>query len=690
MLSGFLILLNAFLLFLIQPILGRMLLPKWGGTAHVWTTCMLFFQTALLAGYLYASASHNKLRLQTQATLHAVLWGLTAIVLTALHFLNYDSIEAFNPPTLSILVELSLKIGLPFVLLASTSSLISAWHYRSTQSHHPYSWYAWSNVTSLAACLLYPLAIEPWLALSDQRTLWTTLYWVLAIGMIGYCVSIHRKAASLETVGIQRNDSGLRKHDAMVIGLSACTSVILCAATSHASQAGVIVPGLWVLPLAVYLATWWLAFSLKLFQSWGVQLLLFYSGAILALCVVIFKLWLPWTALIACCLAAVACIGLACHALVYTLRPAPESMPSFYLRIALGGAIGSLFASVIAPWCFNDYYELHAGLALGAVLLSGYHAQSMSKKILDDTFTRRIAWPLSILSPLFLIGVMGMLIWTPSPETLLERKRDFYGVVSVIENEKQGIRAMLHGRIRHGTQAIDGALDLNQTTYYQTDSGAALAFGWCHDHFDSPLQVAIIGLGTGSLSLYAHSDDSLKYFEISPAVHDLAERHFNYLKSHSGKTQILLGDGRQLLENEDTSEAPKYHLIVVDAFSNDSLPLHLLTSEALELYQSRLSKDGIIAMNITNRNLELAPVLFATSNRVGLKPLLVESKLASYESQSRRVRWLLFFPPDIPLPAWPGSREKLAPSQSESSSFGQPSPAVWTDQFASPVHALRW
>lgn len=699
--SGILILSNAFLLFLIQPILGKSLLPKWGGTAHVWTTCLLFFQTALLAGYFYASKTHKKLSLRSQATLHATLWGLSAIALTALAWWPSQTLPLANFPTLAILLELILRIGPAFVLLASTSSLVSAWHFRSTQTHHPYSLYALSNLTSLAGCLLYPIAIEPWLSLPTQQILWTILYWILAIAMITYSLSIRKNASGIQSLLNGQPKITDRPQWALLIGLSACSSVVLSTATSHASQAGLIVPGLWVLPLAVYLGTWWLAFWLKPFESWSIQTILFYTGALLGLGVVGFKLWLPWVALVGCCLGYVACIGLACHGLIYRLRPEPDHMPAFYLKIALGGALGSLFATVIAPWLFSDYYELHAALVLGALLIAWYHARAMSKKLFYDPFTRRIAWPLTILCPTLLLGALSTLLLTPSPETLIDQKRDFYGVVSVIENHKQSLRAMLHGRIRHGTEPIEGPLDPDQTTYYQTDSGAALAFGWAHNQCNQPLSIAVIGLGTGSLSLYAKTQDHLRYYEISPAVCEMAKKHFGYLTAHTGLTEILVGDGRRLLEQESQlNNPPTYHLMFVDAFANDSLPIHLLTLEALELYKKRLAPEGILAMNITNRNLDLAPVLFATSKQAGFAPLLVESKLASYEPSSRKVRWLVLFPQNNPLPAWPGSRDKLAPSQDPSMDPSIPKgPAlkgpvpkgtIWTDQFASPLHAMRW
>lgn len=689
--SGILILSSAFLLFLIQPVLGKDLLPKWGGTANVWTSCLLFFQTALLVGYLYASKTHRSQPLRAQASMHAGLWAMSLALLPALAWWPTHGLNFLNIPSLAIPLELSIRIGLPFVLLASTSSLISTWHYQTTQTHHPYALYALANISSLAGCLIYPIAVEPWISSPMQLTLWMSLYCVLALGMIFYCLSIRAQASQINQDVPIHPASTQPQHQWLIIGLSACSSIVLAATTGQASQAGVIVPGLWVLPLAVYLATWWLAFSAKIFQSWSSQLLLFYAGALFGLSAVVLKLLLAWPLLIGFCLACVACVSLSVHGLIYRLRPTPESMPWFYLRIAMGGALGSLFASTVAPWCFSDYYELHAGLALGAILLSWYHARAMSEKLYHDPLTRRLAWPLTILCPLLLLGAISMLLLTPSVENLIDKKRDFYGVVSVIENDKQGLRAMLHGRIRHGTQPIDGPLTPDRTTYYQTDSGAALAFGWCHSHFNRPLNIAIIGLGTGSLSLYAKSQDSIRYYEISPAVCDMASKHFGYLNSHSGSTEIILGDGRKKLQAESLEKnPPKYNLVVVDAFANDSLPIHLLTVQALELYRDCLVPEGVIAMNITNRNMDLAPILFATSKLANRTALLVESKFADDEPESRRVRWLLLFPPEIPLPAWPGSRTKLAPSQDTTNVQSLPIQQGWTDQFASPFHALRW
>ena len=683
-----LILGNAFLLFLIQPILGKELLPRWGGGSHVWTTCLMFFQTNLLAGYLYAYLLSRSDSPRRECTIHTSLWALSLLLLplmlqppTPLGSATLD-----NRPTLAIVLDLVLRIGLPFLLLSSTSSLISSWYHRATQSPQPYYWYALSNLSSLLACLFYPTLFEPWMTLQHQKYLWAVGYLLLGISMIATSRKLST-APAVHSLDLSPSDStSVSASVPLWTGLAAASSIILSATTSYASQAGVIVPGLWVIPLAIYLGTWWMGFSLPALQTRSAQLFLFYSGAAVGIVLLIFKLWLPWLAIVIGCLAVIACTGLACHGLIYRLRPPPQALAKFYLWIGAGGALGSIFVSWIAPNWFNDLWELHAGLALGGALIGWYHANELFPKISTDPKVRRISWPIAVLCPTLLLGFLATLITIPSLETCIGKKRDFYGVVSVVENDQEELLAMLHGQIRHGTQPLSGDLDPDKTSYYQSNSGAALAFGWCHDKFSRPLKVGVVGLGTGSLSLYAKATDTMVYFEISPAIYEMAREHFAYLKSHSGTTQVLLGDGRMLLQKELASrsdQATRYDLLAIDAFSNDSLPIHLLTLEAIELYKQSITQGGVIAMNITNRNLDLAPVLFATAKQAGLKPLLVESKLHRDQPDSKLVRWLLLFDPSTPLPPWPGARDNLRPSSQTMN------PKIWTDDFASPLHALR-
>lgn len=674
-----LICLNAFLLFAIQPLLGKSLLPLWGGSAQVWATCLTFFQSALLLGVLYAHRLGQIENLRLQKTIHCISWG---VCLALLGFLQFQPREWWSDsPVASIFLDLSLRIGLPLLLLSSTSSLASVWYYQSTQSQHPFHWYALSNLSSLAACLAYPFLIEPNLGLETQKILWMLGFTAVALLWFHQAYRMQKAppADDLRTnlpTEPTNSTSSHPWHAIIWVSLSACSSMVLSAATSSASQAGVIVPGIWSIPLAIYLATWWAAFTLPSLSKWGIQWLAACAGMCTALILLVFKLWVPWWGLIAGYLLVVGSISIACHGLIYALRPAPKDISKYYLWISFGGVLGSSLVSLVAPWALNDQWELHIALALGALTAGGYYAIETFPRIATDNKIRRFLWPVTVTSTLLCLIVLTAIVAAPSREEVVAKKRDFYGVVSVIENPDEGILAMLHGQIRHGTEPLSGPLHPDSTTYYKTNSGVALAWGWCHDHFKKPLNVGIVGLGAGSLSLYAHQPDTITYYEVSPAVVELAQSQFRYLKSHTGKTEIKLGDGRFLLQKEAAlTNTAKLQLLVLDAFSNDALPTHLLTKQAFELYGQRLAPDGLLAFNITNRNLNLAPTLFATSKQLGLKPLLVEND---------SVRWLVLFPESIPLPNWPGGRDRLSESQTISSQHG------WTDDFASPIQAMRW
>ena len=685
-----LICLNAFLLFSIQPLLGKSLLPVWGGSAQVWATCLTFFQATLLVGVFYAHLLGRMHDLRSQTRVHALAWGLSIPMLLLLAL----SPKEWWPghPVLSIFADLVLHIGLPLILLSSTSSLASVWFHRINASTQPFHWYALSNLSSLFACLSYPFLIEPTIGLQTQRFAWSCVYVALAGVWLYTSLRVRNTITPSipdENLTNFQDDSNSASPSTIAtrtpiefwrctlwIALSACSSIVLSAATSQASQAGIIVPGIWSIPLAVYLATWWAAFSFAPLARWNLQWLAASCGVCLALLLLIFKLWVPWWGILAGYLLVVTLIGLACHGLIYALRPPASQVSAYYLWISFGGVLGSAFVSLIAPIWLTDYWELHLGLALGILAGGGYYATSLFPSVTTNPWVRRVQWPVTMISSTLALLAIIAVVAAPNREVVVAKQRDFYGVVSVVENTQEKIRAMLHGQIRHGTEPFSGPLHPDATTYYRSDSGVALAWGWCHQHFPEPLQVGIVGLGTGSLSLYANQADTLTYYEVSPAVLHLAQSNFRYLKSHTGRTNLLLGDGRVLLQHDATTEGnPKFHLLVLDAFSNDALPTHLLTQQAFELYRKRLETNGLIAINITNRNLDLAPTLFLTGQALDLQPLLIESG---------QVRWLLFFPHGSQLPAWPGARGKLSPSSQRKHLH------AWTDDFVSPLQALRW
>ncbi|MFN7736534.1 MAG: spermidine synthase [Pirellula sp.] len=701
---GVLLIANSFLLFLVQPIMGKTLLPGWGGGSHVWTSCLLFFQSGLLLGYLYAYAASKCLSVPQQTRLHLVLmimsWAWLPIQSNLFANWGIELVPNDWDPVWHILTQLTFTVGLPYVLLASTSPLFSHWFVATQAGIEPYRWYSLANLGSLVGCLLYPFLVEPTLRLPEQDWIWSVAFGMLSLGLIGHTAGIlraahmHPNTQPQASQGSNRDQQSTPLVDEILNGnflvwgtLSACSSIVLAASTSNASQTGIVVPGLWVIPLAMYLASWCIGFRSLPLDHWATHMCLYFLGGALAVFLLIFKLWLPWMAIVAGYMVVVFTISMACHNMLYSLRPQSKQITSFYLAIALGGAVGSGFVSIVAPRIFDEYWELHVGLSLGAAVIALHYGVQMFPKIRSDVWVRRFRWPATVLAAIFLIGVLAMHMNVQSIDPIVSRQRDFYGVVSVVEQPKLGLRTMLHGQTRHGSEPLQGPLDPDQTMYYQTNSGVAKAWQWIHEKSASPRRVGIIGLGTGSLSLYANPEDHLIYYEVSPAVRSMAQDYFRYLAAHPGVTEIHMGDGRRLIAEEvRMADEPMMDMLVVDAFANDSLPMHLLTVEAIELYRKRLSKDGLIAMNITNRNLDLAPVLMQIAKRCQLQAVLMESPLERMQdletppTNRSMVRWLLLFPPDVSLPQWEGQVPIGDPKNLN----------PWTDDFGSPFHALRW
>jgi spermidine synthase len=680
--KSLLVFVSAFLLFVVQPMAGKDLLPRWGGSASVWTACLLFFQLCLLLGYCYARLSVRALSVKSQATAQGLLMLGAAVWL----FVPWRAPLDVDHPALSVLANLGIALALPAIALSSASPMASHWAGVSEQGREPYALYAISNAGSLLGALAYPFAVEPWLSLPHQQWIWRALFVLLALGWFWACRRIDTVSQPADS-GVRAAGSWNASVAALWLALPLSTSIILAASTLNLSQAGVVVPGLWVVPLAIYLVTWWLAFSGWGPSRWGGQVALFYTGAMVAFVLIIFKLWLPWIAIIAGYASVMFCTGLACHGLLYAVRPAAEHLTAYYLAISLGGVMGTAGALLVAPQCFADYYELHIGLSVAALAVSSDHMRQLTPKLSSELWVRRWKWPVNVILPCVLLGGLWTAAWSPSVELTVDQERDFYGVVRVVENNKLGYRAMVLGQTIHGVEPLDGQLDVDQSMYYGSRSGVALAWGTMRERWNRPLRVGAIGLGTGTMSLYASRNDHVVYYEISPAVRDMARKHFRYLDAHQGKTDIRIGDGRMLIAAENESGLATQEpmdLLLIDAFTNDSIPMHLLTVEAIQTYRRRLTDQGWVAINITNRNLDLAPVLFATAREAGYQPLLVENPIdapraAESETSSRRdVRWLLCLPPGTTIPAWPAARTAL---RSEA--------RAWTDAYGSLLQAFR-
>lgn len=647
---------GAALVFLIQPMIGKLLLPKLGGGPNVWTGCLLFFQVGLLLGYVYAHLITRHLSAKHQQILHGVLLvgSLGSICFSQVTFEQTSATGS----TWWIAVELFRTIGLPYIILSSTSPLLSAWNDRTFSQHNAYGWYIASNLGSLLACLVYPFGIEPWVTLSDQLFAWRFGYFAFA-GLFLWATFRIARLQGLRLQGLRSEHFGISKPEphqvrSPSLGMwvmwslwAACTSILLAAITGKISQIGAIVPLLWILPLAIYLATWSIAFWVSWLGVFRIGIPVYLIAGLVTCFLLFFRLELSYLAQLTGYLFVIFATCLVCHSQLYASRPESDQLTYFYLAISMGGAVGSGFNAIVAPIVLDDYYELHIGIVLGACLLTIRFGQKSWSRIFSDDRLRRVTFPAVIMVPCILILLLASHASFQGNEIVVRKLRDTYGVVSVVEKPETGIRAMLHGGTQHGLQPIAGELSTQDTLYYRSESGVGMAIDWARSTMNRPVRFGVVGLGTGSLSLYVREMDSIVYYELSPAVCTIAKEEFRYLNLRPDATSIRLGDGRLLLASEQAAAPQQYDVLIADAFSNDSLPMHLLTKEAIALYRDSVAEDGIIAIHVTNRNLDLAPIVIAAARELGLRAALVESL--------PRIRWVILFPgSQNELPDWAG------------------------------------
>jgi hypothetical protein len=583
--------LGAFLLFQVQPLIAKFILPWFGGATAVWTTCVLFFQVLLLLGYAYAHGLSRIQRPHLQVIIHlCVVIGVMAYLLSApsKQRLPVDP----SDPTWQILELLFWSIGGPYLLLASTSPLIQAWFYRAVPGGSPYRLYALSNIGSLLALITFPLLFEPIFSRKVLATLWACGF--VGFGIISVCsgLAIWRLPPETRSEEIVSGPS----HWPMWILLPAAGSTMLLATTNKICQDVAVVPFLWIAPLALYLLSFILAFDKRRWYRRGPYLiaLAIFSAAV---CVVLFKAPHPPLVLqIAafCCLLFMYCM--VCHGEVYRLKPDPNRLTAFYLCIALGGALGGIFVGLVAPVIFNHYLELHAGMLLAPLLVV----------ILLWREGRHHLWKLAGGMTLVLAVVLAEHIGSLNKD-VVARTRNFYGVLRVLEYNAQApldhLRRMNSGDITHGEQYLHPSRATEPTTYYVEPSGVGRAL---RSIPPGNRRIGAIGLGVGTLAAYAHAGDTFRFYEINPESKRFAETQFTYLLRATGKVDIVLGDARLSMEREPPQN---YDLLVLDAFTGDSIPVHLLTLEAFAIYLRHVKPGGAFAVHVTNRHLDLVPVV---------------------------------------------------------------------------------
>jgi hypothetical protein len=646
------IFLSAFLLFQIQPMIGKVILPWFGGTPAVWSTALLFFQVLLTGGYSYAYWLIGRSR--RGALTHIALVALALLVLVFLAFQWTSPItpdSSWKPqdvasPVLDIFKLLIVSVGLPYFVLASNGPLMQAWFSRLFPDRSYAKLYALSNVGSLLGLLAYPFLIEPYLSLRNQGWMWSTGFAVF--GCLAVWIAFRSGRVPPPSKPMLDSSSPAERPSPSLLGLwialSATASLFLLSVTNQISQEVAVIPFLWILPLALYLLSLILTFSGERGYNRKMYSVLFVVSAALTLFVMLnaTALHVYWQILAYCSLLFAVCM--LAHGELYLLRPDAAHLTTFYLMVSIGGAFGGLFVSLIAPLIFNGYWEFFVGLAMAiAILLSlrGRKDVTLSDSEGSPTLSARdssIAGNRSLRvtqQSRFIFFVFGLVtvtlvvVGTYFSGSLFS-KRNFYGVIRVrqelVGNPPRPAYLMAHGITVHGLQFIGVDRDL-PTTYYVRGGGAGLAI-LNHPRYGQGLKVGMLGVGTGTLAVYGQPGDVYRLYEINPVVTDLAEGrggYFSFVSNSQADVTIALGDARISLERElAEGGSQEFDVLVLDTFSSDSIPVHLVTKEALGLYLEHLAPDGVIAAHITNLHLDLQPVFWGLAEQYGLSMVRVE------------------------------------------------------------------
>ena len=618
---------SAFLLFQVQPMIAKIILPQMGGAASVWLICLLFFQAVLMLGYAYAHLLARTVPKNLQRWIHA---GLLAGSLISFRFLLPISRSFGSPasPEARVLLLLVSTVGFPYFLLSSTSPLLQAWYAAAIDASAPYRFYALSNAGSLLALLSYPLAIEPHLSSSHQAMGWSATYATFAIlcGVTAFSYSPPLSKIRLNSVA----GPGWNRR-AMWVCLAGCASALLLAITSHISQNVAPVPLLWIIPLTIYLLSFILCFEGR---TWY-RRLFFLRLLAVGLGAMTYALSPDFSNLPVRVLVPLFCGGLfvccmVCHGELARLKPDPDHLTTFYLMCSLGGVLGASFVAIVAPHVFAGFYELPIALGFCAVLVllilfhdpeSPFYRARCSLGWLGV-----VALGGAIIVGLF-VDIRGQATGT---RTMV---RNFYGLLRVrdqqmqVDNDDGGMshhivsyRRLINGTITHGLQFLSPELRDEPTTYYSRSSGVGVAFEAAGK--SGPLNVGAIGLGAGTIAVYGRRGDRFTFYEINPLVVEIANQEFTFLHDSAARLTTVLGDARVALQNQP---GRNYDLLIVDAFSGDAIPIHLLTREAFGLYFRHLKTGGLLLVHVSNKHLDLSPVVWGCAQSLGNGALLINN-----------------------------------------------------------------
>jgi len=661
------IFLSAFLLFQVQPIIGRYVLPWFGGGPSVWTTCLLFFQVALLTGYAYAHwlGSHPSPR--TQATIHVALLAISLVFLPIAPAAMWKPVSPGDPVD-RILLLLTATVGAPYVMLASTGPLLQRWFSLTLPTESPYRLYALSNAGSFLALLSYPFVVEPLLRLRTQTLIWTVVY-IVFVALFAVCAwgfsATAAPAVKTVTAAPPRPSLGTILF---WLALAACGSTLLMGTTNQMCQEIAVIPFLWIVPLSIYLLTFILCFDNA---RWYRRIVFAVLAGVLApaACGLVaagisIPLWVHLTvyplALFVLCML--------CHGELARLRPPAQHLTMFYLMIAAGGALGGVFVALVAPRLFETYLEYPIGLAAACFCgLIGWITTGALGQWTRQNFRVRVPLMALLLGGLTAIVTSVMTEQQPA----LAAWRNFYGILRISQKSDINgpLRQLMHGRIKHGFQYLTVGKRTWPTTYYGPHSGLGLVL---NNYHPANRRVGIVGLGTGTIAAYGQPGEVFRFYDINPDVETIANGWFSFLKDSHAQIQIAMGDARVQLERE---QPQNFDVLAIDAFSSDAIPVHLLTAECADLYRRHLKPGGLLLLHISNKSLDLQPVARGMAQHLGWHTLFVNTEddntTGEYGSD-----WMIITQNEAFL-------DQLGTDRHE------PNPMVWTDDFSSLWKVLR-
>lgn len=692
-LFGVTILTGSFLLFFVQPLAGKIVTLQFGGIATIWSVCLLFFQVTLLAGYTLTYGL-SRLAPRLQGIAYAGLMGLS-FFLVAIPERSAWHPMAPDEPVVSLIVLLAKYLALGTVLLSAISGLMQNW-YRLSGLGNPYPLYSISNIGSFGALLLYPLLLEPNLTIGQTSALWTTGYRLLVLlvilcaGWLSWRVNHNPANGDKQKEATAASDEIAAAAPTGMqwvswIGLSALGSVLLLGMTNHITHNITPMPLLWVIPLSLYLLTFILCFSS--FPFYRRSLTVGLAQIFLVLFLYLYQTPVNILVAIGTSLTVLFLLCMVCHGEIVRSKPAARYLPEFYLAIALGGALGGGLVSLAAPVIFSGYLELPLALAAGAVLTL-YLTWRHRLAFLNNRALQRGLLGLLI----FATGFYGLGHWAFSRDRQLEEflaeTRNFYGVASVRLQKENHFKGFYNGAILHGGQYFQNAAARRiPLAYYSNQSGLAVVMEQLRQRRGTqPLRIGAVGLGAGALAAYGRQGDRIAFYEIDPKMTEMAKRHFTYLSDSPAKIDILMGDARRTLESQPPQ---RFDLLLVDAFSGDAIPMHLLSVEAMTLYQRHIQPDGIILMHVTNRYLDLNP---AINNLAAARNLHVRNLYAKpTEPYKFYTRYIALSPAgwlnqaiDTDLKRHPKQYANITVAASQAN----PRQGLWTDDFSNLIQSF--